>query len=109
MSRLSLYFTHRTKALKNLRQIVDDQKSHELIVEESKSKSLVDNSVIAKKRNKNVNKMREVIKSSLLLQKDTPDNKTLRNSFTGEIATPEQREDLLDFRNIGQKEFLNLS
>ena len=62
MSHLSLYFTHRTKALKILRQIVDDQKAHELIVEESKSKSIVDNSITAKKRNENVNKMREVIK-----------------------------------------------
>ena len=94
------------KALKNLRQIVDDQKSREHMnsEEESKAKSLVDNSTTAKKRNKN--KMREVIKSSLLFQKDTPDNKTLRNSFTGETATPEQREDLLDFHNIGQHEFL---
>ena len=47
-----------------------------------------------------------MIKSSLLLQKDIPDNKTLWNKFTGETATPEQREDLLDFRNIGQHEFL---
>ena len=94
MSRLSLYFTHRMKALKILRLIVDDQKSHKHMntEEERKSKSLVDNSTTAKKRNENVNKMREVIKSSLLLQKDTPDNKTLQNSFTGETATPEQRE-----------------
>ena len=81
-------------------KLVDDQKSREHMnsEEESKAKSLVDNSTTAKKRNKN--KMREVIKSSLLFQKDTPDNKTLRNSFTGETATPEQREDLLDFHNI---------
>lgn len=54
--------------------------------------------------------MREVIKSSLLLQKDTLDNKTLRNSFTRETATPEQREDLIDFRNIlstGDLDFLS--
>ena len=89
MSRLSLYFTHRTKALKNLRQTVDDHKAHELTVEQNQSKSLVDNSTTAKKRNENVNKMREVIKSSLILQNDTPHNKTLRNSFTGETATPD--------------------
>ena len=106
MSRLSLYFTHRTKALKNLRQTVDDHKAYELTVEQNQSKSLVDNSTTAKKRNENVNNMREVIKSSLILQKDTPHNKTLRNSFTGETSTPEQREDLLNFRNIGQQEFL---
>ena len=109
MSRLSLYFTHRTKALKNLRHIVDARKDYELFAEENKSESPInftDNSSIARKRTENVNKMIEVIKYAFLLQKDTPDNKTLRNSFTGEIATPEQREDLLDFRNIGQKEFI---
>ena len=51
MSRLLLYFTHRTKALKILRLIVDDQKSHKHMntEEERKSKSLVDNSTTAKK------------------------------------------------------------
>ena len=85
MSCLSLYFMH--KALKNLCQTVDDHKAYELTVEQNQSKSLVDNSTTAKKRNENVNNMREVIKSSLILQKDTPHNKTLRNSFTGETAT----------------------
>ena len=58
------------------------------------------------KKKENVSKMIEVISSSSLLQTDTPDNKTLRNSFTGEVATPEKREDLLDFRKIGQREFI---
>ena len=75
-------------------------------MEQNQSKSFVGNSTAAKKRNQNVNKMREVIKSSVILQKDTLHNKTLRNSFARETATPEQREDLLNFRNIGQQEFL---
>ena len=51
-------------------------------------------------------KMREVIRSASLLQSDRPDTETLRNSFTGEIATPEQRQDLLNVRQIGQKHFI---
>ena len=51
-------------------------------------------------------KWREVIRSASLLQSDRPDTETLRNSFTGEIAAPEQRQDLLNVRQIGQKHFI---
>ena len=60
---------HTEQKHKNLRQTVDDHKAHELTVEQNQSKSFVDNSTAAKKRNQNVNKMREVIKSSLITKR----------------------------------------
>ena len=87
MSRLSLFFTHRTKALKNLRSIIDGQKLTK--GDNNPHTDFTDKSTAAQKRTENVSKMTEVIRTSSLLPPDSPENKTLRNSFTGEVATPE--------------------
>ena len=107
MTRLSLFFTHRTRALKNFRQIIEAQEKNDTFKKEhTLHNDFSDNTITAQKRQENVTKMREIITSSSLLPSDRPETETLRNSFTGEIATPEQRQDLLNARKIGQNDFI---
>ena len=55
-----------------------------------------------KKATENTLAMKKAIEHSELL---SPNEKSLRNSFTGQSATPAQEEDLLNFRSIGQADF----
>ena len=102
MSRLALYFAHRTQALKNLSSITEVNKYSTPDTGETTT-GFSDMSSSCIKKFENVNHMISAIESSLLLPHPKPECSTLRNSFISKIATPEQRSDLLGFREIGQK------
>lgn len=103
MSRLALYFAHRTQALKNLSSTIKINKCG--VSDNGETTSFSDTSSSCSKKFENVKCMISVIESSLLLPHPKPECSTLRNSFSGKVATPEQRSDLIGFRGIGQRDF----
>ena len=59
----------------------------------------------AKKATENTLAMKKATEHSELLSPNDTSSKSLRNSFTGQSATPAQEEDLLNFRSIEQADF----
>ena len=105
MSRLALCFAHRTQALKNLKGATDTQKQVTLPGRETCDSTFSDTSTRCSKAFENVKQIITVITSTSLLPHPKPESTTLRNSFSGKVATPQQRKDLLEFRDIGQRDF----
>ena len=59
-----------------------------------------------KHRNENVSAMMKCIQEFNLLPPNIPSNRGLINVFSGTVATPEQRHDLLNFRTIGYNQMI---
>lgn len=96
VSRQSLYFPFRSSVLHNIRrQLVlradCDHQSSELATKTRNKKAI-----------ENAKAMKEFISSSDIFSSS---NASLRNAFTGKIASPAQQEDLLKFRDIGTSDF----
>ena len=89
MHRISNVMPFRSSCMKNLKHEI----GIEYKPEDNKGKAISDI---------NVTKMMDIIQSKNMF----PDNCTeLVNNFSGVVALPEQRRDLLTFRDTGQKEF----
>lgn len=57
--------------------------------------------------NDNISKMMTEIQSKDLLDTTSTENRGLVNMFTGKIATILQTHDLLHFREVGEREYVN--
>ncbi len=102
ISRIAHYLPYRTKALENL--------STHLFPEEKKTSEEVSSPLSKKpddiKREHNIRCQMEAITKCGMLEHVSID-RGLINPFTKKIATPQQSCDLLSFRDVGQREFLN--
>ena len=94
ITRVSLYFPFRSKVLQNIKKQVIP----------TRQESSQSSSSSARKASENILAMKRAIQCSELLPQHTT-SKALRNSFSGQIATPSQQEDLLNFRKVGQADF----
>ena len=102
VNRIARYLTYRTKALENLSTYLfpDDKKKREEVLSPlSKKPDDI-------KREHNISCQIKVITNSGLLEHVSTD-RGLINPFTKKTATTQQSWDLLSFRDIGQREFLN--
>ena len=100
MNRLSLYLGHRAKMIDNLKaQSAKHQPT-----------SMPNNSTLQTTKEPdlksvdNIRSMLAKVQSGVLLP-PTSTTKLLRNSFINKEGTPEQRQDLLNLRSKGQKDF----
>ena len=102
INRIVRYLPYRTKALENLSKYLfpDDKKKCEEVLSPLSKKS-DDN-----KRENNISCQMKMINNSGLLELVSTD-RGLINPFTKKTATTQQSFDLLCFRDIGQREFLN--
>ena len=103
MNRLSLYLGHRAKLLHNIKHELDTPKDT-LTQPTVNMIDLQDKSAEAMKSFQNVQEMISKVTSGGLLP-DRSDITQLRNPFTGKLATPEQQQDMLNFRKTGQQEY----
>ncbi len=95
VSRVSLYFPYRSKVQHNLKKQLYP----------TKQCSSPTSSSCVRKASENALAMKRKIGSSELLPPKDTTSKPLRNSFTGQSASPSQQQDLLNFRSIGQADF----
>ncbi len=102
INRIAKYIPYRTKSLENLKyQLFPEDK----LQGQSCIMSPFSTARCDYKREQNIQAQLEVITTKLLLAV-TDSNRGLVNPFTGKTASPEQTHDLLNFRYIGQREFL---
>ena len=94
ITRLSLYFPFRSKVLHNIKKQIFPNRQETTSSSSSTSSKAWENTLAMKK----------AIQCSELLPLNNT-SKALRNSFSGQIATPSQEEDLLNFRKVGQADF----
>ena len=95
--RMALYFPFRSKVLKNLKAQLYQTDTLESIDETHTCPK-------ARKFSENAWSMKKCVDSGKLLPTDTL-NQFLRNPFTNTTASPQQQQDLLTFRSIGQDDF----
>ena len=102
VNRIARYLPYRTKALENLSTLLfpDEKNLH------AKVSSPLSSKPDDIKREHNTVCQVEAINNSVLLEHATVD-RGLINPFTQKAATTQQSCDLLNFRDIGQWEFLN--
>ena len=101
INRIACYMPYRSKALQNLKQEIlpsTEEKHHSI----QSPFSVHPND---KKLEQNIKAQMEAISTSKLLIYST-NNRGLINPFTDKCATPCQHHDLLNFRAIGEREFL---
>ena len=91
---MALYFPFRSKVLKNLKAQLYQTDTLESIDETHTCPK-------ARKFSENAWSMKKCVDSGKLLPTDTL-NQFLRNPFTNTTASPQQQQDLLTFRSIGQ-------
>ena len=94
ITRLSLYFPFHSKVLHNIKNFFFPNRQETTSSSSSTSSKVWENTLAMKK----------AIQCSELLPLHNT-SKTLRNSFSGQSATPSQEEDLLNFRKVGQADF----
>ena len=100
INRLSLYLSHRLKLWRNLQnQLYQTQLDSDV------DKAIYTTHRGTLKRIENIRVMVSGVNERNLLPLTSNDMCALRNPFVNKVATPEQGEDLLNFRKIGQKEF----
>ena len=90
---MSLFYQHRSACLHNLiRQVLPpkEQENYQLSRD--------------RKEQENVESMVEAIRTGELLPPTTKSS-TLRNTFNSKVAAGDQRQDLLSFCDVGQKEY----
>ena len=101
ISRIARYLPYRTKALENLScQIFPGQQKREQTV------ALLSSKPVDIKQEHNISAQIRAISDSGMLQVVSND-RGLTNYFTNTSANTQQSYDLLNFRDIGQTEFLN--
>ena len=101
INRIAHYIPYRTKSLENLKhQIFPETKCEEVTITSSFTSKSDD-----KKYELNVQAQISAIKVYSLFPVEGS-NRGLVNPFTKKVASPSQSSDLLNFRSIGQKEFL---
>ena len=94
--RIAKYIPYRNKCLENLQQqLFPDEKQAQ-----SKNPSLYSTNAQTKKHHSNVEAIKECISGTLL--SDKPE---LHNPYSSKTATQPQREDLMNFYSIGEREF----
>jgi hypothetical protein len=96
ISRMALYFPHRSKVMQKFRNQVNP--NHTLEGHDHNKKQ-------PKKARENIQAMKELLAKSDTLPLQTTDCMLLRNGFTSTNATSAQQSDLINFRNIGQNDF----
>ena len=101
INRLARYIPYRTKALENLKQ----QLFPESIQQQTTITSPFSSSPNDRKCELNIQAQILAMKTHSLFSVDGK-NSELRNPYTHKEATPQQTNDLLTFRSIGEKEFL---
>ena len=94
--RIANYIPYRNKCLENLQQQLFPEEKQE----KSKDPSLFSTNSQLKKHQSNVEVIKECISGRLLSE-----TQELNNPFSGKIATQQQREDLMNFYSIGEREF----
>ena len=104
INRIAHYLPYRTKALENLSNHLfpEEKKKHEDVHVSSPLSKKPDDI----KREHNIGCQIEAINKSGMLERVCTD-RGLINPFTKKAATTQQSCDLLSFRDIGQREFLN--
>ena len=102
INRIAQYLPYRTRALQNTQK----QLFPETKLEEHTTLSPFTSDSNAIKFEQNVVAMTSIIEERALFT-ITEENRGLINPFCGKLANPQQSRDLLQFRAIGQQEFLN--
>ena len=98
LQKTSLFFNYRINLLKHFKaQLYPEEKSFQY----EPTIMTTDPAII--KMFRNVSKMARSISEAQLLPTQTSKNRGLINSFTNNVATPEQANDILAFRNIGEE------
>ena len=103
INRIAHYLPYRTKVLENLCNILFPEEKRKQHDHESSPLSKKPDDI---KREHNICCQIHAVNVSGMLEHVTND-RGLINSFTKKAATPQQSCDLLSFRTIGQREFLN--
>ena len=103
INRVAKYITYRTKALHRFMQQLSPPEMKKSKV--TKAWEVYFSSKSEKIHQKNVSAQIQAINNSSLLEV-TQHNRGLINPFTDKTASTQQSHDLLDFRHIGQQEFL---
>ena len=95
LQQMAGYHQHRASCLLNLTEqilpLVTDKKYKNYTKDEENIKSM----------------LKEIADKNLLPLTSGNSTTTLRNSFTGQVATGEERQHLLTFRDVGQQEYEN--
>ena len=100
INRIAHYIPYRTKTLDNIKLNFFPQSKHSQKPIESPFSSCPND----KKHEQNVQVEMDLIKAKALFALDTT-NRGLINPFTDKIATPQQSNDLLSFRSIGEQQY----
>ena len=93
LSQMSSFYQHRSACLHNL--------IHQVLPPKEQEKYQLSRD---RKERENIESMVEAIRTGELLPPTTK-SPTLRNTFNGKVAARDQRQDLLSFRDVGQKEY----
>ena len=101
INRVAQFITYSTRAIENFRkQLYPEKQKNEDV------KSVFSNHSHDKAFNNNVNAQMKLMKDKALFEL-TYTNRRLINPFTNVHAAPEQEHDLLNFRDIGEREYLS--
>ena len=100
LQKTSLFFNYRIKAYKNLLQELFPTKSNETC----SPSTITDSTLYAKHCEENIQSMCLLINTNKLFATQQS-NRGLSNIFTGQLATLEQTNDMLSFRDIGKQAF----
>ncbi len=99
LQKTSLFMNYRIKSTKNfLHQLFPD-----VYTSINSKPTIVDNTCESAKRENDIVIMTTTILDNNLLPRNFHDDRGLLNTFTGQVATLEQRHDLLNFRKVGEE------